>query len=199
MAKLVKTNQGLYKRSSAVGPDALPNSSSQFQHEYDHCCKNNTMWPSKVKQWGQKHENTQVSGSLMLLACLKLNYGGQINSWGQRFARWGHIDWKTVIEFDSCCHLFIFSVPTHLKRHVCLQKRDRALLGAQGLVLVNDNNVPYLLGYAPVSSFCDPPSSLPPTFKMSSWMVKNLLLHPSIKDLAINNALWSWGVIKQDD
>lgn len=40
---------------------------------------------------------------------------------------------------------------------------------APGLVLVYDNKVVYLLGYAPVSSFCDPPSP----FKMSSWMVKN--------------------------
>lgn len=85
-----------------------------------------------------------------------------------------------------CYILFIF--------FVCI-KGTKLILDPKGLVLVHDNNVLYLLRYAPVSSFSDTP---PPFSKWAAEWLKTLL-PPSIKDLAINNALWSWGVIKQDD
>lgn len=94
--------------------------------------------------------------SSMLLACMKLNYGEQMNSWGQRFAHWGHVQWKTATEFGRSCNvlyiLFIF--------FVCI-KGTKRLLDPKGLVLVHDNDVLYLLRYAPVSSFSDPPPPLP--------------------------------------
>lgn len=132
VAKLVESNQGLYKQSLAVGEDTLPTLSSQFQYEYNLCCKNNknAMWLGQAvgtkAQTNARFTEDSYWESSMLLACMKLNYGEQMNSWGQRFAHWGHVQWKSVTEFGRFCNVLNFIY------FLCLHKRDQAPFGSKG-------------------------------------------------------------------
>ena len=135
-----------------------------------------------VKQWGQKLHTSQRDTATECRAHMRLSHSCTLHArkWTtvevRDLAHRGHAHWKTMIEFGSLCnvfYLFIFFVyiegtklppPPHFFFFFFF-----FFIKLRGLVLVYDNKVVYLLGYAPVSSFCDPPSP----FKMSSWMVKN--------------------------
>lgn len=123
------------------------------------------------KQWGQKHKQVHVLQKTAIEnrpCCSHAWNWTTVNKWTAEVR-----DLLIGVTFNEklqlslavpvmCYILFIF--------FVCI-KGTKRLLDPKGLVLVHDNDVLYLLRYAPVSSFSDPPP--PSLFKMSSWMVKN--------------------------
>lgn len=118
------------------------------------------MLPNKVMQLDQLgiHNTTIVPESFTLTACSKLNYDVETEFEVRDLHMEVTLTEKLLLS-SAACVTYLFSMLLFIQHNMFVyrEKRERGIFGC--LVLVYDNNVLYLLGYAPVSCFGDPSPS----------------------------------------